>query len=261
MNNPLDRIQSYYGDLTKTDREIAIYIINNPRDIVTVGIDDIAKTIGVSKSAVSRFAKRIGYNGYVDFRYELAQYLVAGVGSDTEQMEKDPKVKICSTYADYINRIPEAVSTEQVNHIADLFLSAKRAQILGVNRSYNSANQLKQRLARIGLHVTSEGDGVVIRDNFASFTEEDLVIIFTTTDNSKTFAPLFKEFPNSKAHFVTVTCNPALPFKNRCEEFVVLPRISKDSYAAFLDDQAIFMVFSEVLIEAIAYKYNKRDEK
>lgn len=130
----------------------------------------------------------------------------------------------------------------------------------GINRSYNSANQLKQRLARIGLHVTSEGDGVVIRDNFASMTEEDLVIIFTTTDNSKTFAPLFKEFPNCKARFVTVTCNPSLPFKNRCEEFVVLPRISKDSYAAFLDDQALFFVFNEVLIEAIAYKYSKMKE-
>ena len=55
-------------------------------------------------------------------------------------------------------------------------------------------------------------------------------------------------------------CLSELPLKNRCEEFVVLPRISRDSYAAFLDDQAIFMVFSEVLIEAIAYKYNKMKE-
>ncbi len=55
-------------------------------------------------------------------------------------------------------------------------------------------------------------------------------------------------------------CLSELPLKNRCEEFVVLPRISRDSYAAFLDDQAIFMVFSEVLIEAIVYKYNKMKE-
>jgi len=55
-------------------------------------------------------------------------------------------------------------------------------------------------------------------------------------------------------------CLSELPLKNRCEEFVVLPRISRDSYAAFLDDQAIFMVFSAVLMEAIAYKYNKMKE-
>lgn len=55
-------------------------------------------------------------------------------------------------------------------------------------------------------------------------------------------------------------CLSELPLKNRCEECVVLPRISRDSYAAFLNNQAIFMVFSEVLIEAIAYKYNKMKE-
>ena len=55
-------------------------------------------------------------------------------------------------------------------------------------------------------------------------------------------------------------CLSELPLKNHCKECVVLPRISRDSYASFLDDQAIFLLFSEVLIEAIAYKYNKMKE-
>ena len=29
--NPLDRIQSYYDELTNKDKDIAIYIINNPK--------------------------------------------------------------------------------------------------------------------------------------------------------------------------------------------------------------------------------------
>ena len=71
MNNPLDQIQSYYEDLTKTDKDIAVYIINNPDDVVTQSMDFLVEKTGSSKSALSRFAQRIGYSGYIEFKYEV----------------------------------------------------------------------------------------------------------------------------------------------------------------------------------------------
>ena len=66
--NPLDRIQSYYDELTNKDKEIAFYIINNPRDAARSSIDATAKMAGTSKSALVRFANRIGYSGYAELK-------------------------------------------------------------------------------------------------------------------------------------------------------------------------------------------------
>ena len=251
MNNPIDKIQSYYEDLTKTDKEIAIYIINNPRDVATKTLDALAAMTGSSKSALSRFAQRIGYPGFTEFRYEMARFMVSENGTDSEE-DYDPIRTITKTYADYILKLSETINEEQIEKIADLFLSSKNVKICGINRSYNSANQFKQRLLRIGFSkVSSVSDTQEIDDLFQMADENDLLIIFSTTDNTKFYASRIKD---AKPKIVFITANPTLPLKKYCDEYVVVPRISRDSYASFLDDQAIFFVLIEILIKAFALK-------
>lgn len=256
MNNPIEQIQMYYDEMTKTDREIAIYIINHPSAVITEGMNAIAKYTKSSKSAVSRFAQKIGYSGFTEFAYEMGRFLISHDNSETPE-ENDPVRRITSAYANYINMIPESVSREQIDRFADLFIKSNIIKIFGINRSFNTASQFKQRLARVGFsNVMAEGDSTVIRDYMNSSVKGDLIIIFSTTDNSKTFAQMFNEFKSTKYKIVFITCNPNLPFKKKCDEYIVLPRISKDSYATFLDDQALLMIFVEILIEAIVRKAN-----
>ena len=35
FNNPLDRMQSYYSDFSRTDENISVYVLNNPRIVAT----------------------------------------------------------------------------------------------------------------------------------------------------------------------------------------------------------------------------------
>ena len=252
MNNPIDQIQTYYENLTKTDKEIAIHIINNPRDVATQTLDELAKITSTSKSALSRFAQRIGYTGFTEFKYEMARFLVSNISSSEEGEEHDPIRMITKTYSDYILKMGETVDSKQIERIADLFASAENVMIFGINRSANSARQMKQRLTRIGFtNVSSEDDQAVIGDYLANATAKDTYFIFSTTDNTKFFTSRLKEYKNSKCRIIFITANPSLPFKKQCSEYVVVPRISKDSYASFLDDQAVFFVLIEILIEAI----------
>jgi DNA-binding MurR/RpiR family transcriptional regulator len=256
MNNPLDKIQSYYEDLTKTDKEIAIYIINNPRDVATQPLEYLAKTTGSSKSALSRFAQRIGYAGFTEFKYDVARFLVSH-NEEKDSQETDPIKRISKTYSDYILRLGESIDPNQIDRIADAFLNCGNVKVLGFNRSANSANQFKQRLTRIGYsNISSESDSGVIGDLLNSGKEDDVFVIFTTTDNTRYFTSNLKDIKNKKYKIICITCNPTLPFKKQCYEYVTIPRISRDSYASFLDDQALFLVFIEILIEAIVRKTN-----
>ena len=257
MNNPIDKIQSYYEELTKTDKDIAVYIINNPRDIVTSTLESLALKTSSSKSALSRFAQRIGYTGFTEFKFDMARFLVSH--EDENSLEgKDHIQTITETYSSYILKMTETLDREQIDRIADIFFSTNNIKIFGINRSYNSANQFKQRLARVGFsNISSEGDQVVIQDFLSTVRSDDVMFIFSTTDNSKFYTPKIKELKDINPKIVFITCNPSLPFRKQCYEYVVLPRISKDSYASFLDDLAIFFVFIEILIEAIARKYNR----
>ena len=254
MNNPLDKIQSYYEDLTKTDKDIAVYIINNPRDVVTQSVDILAHRTNTSKSAMSRFAQRIGYSGFTEFKYEMARFMVSS-SSGSEDEPRDAIEVITKTYSDYILKLSEVIDRKQIERIADIITSSDNAKIFGLNRSGNSATQLKQRLSRIGFNnISSETDTQVIGDFMDSAKKNDVFIIFSTTDNTRIFTAHIK---NTKAKVIFITANPTLPFRKQISEYLVVPRISKDSYASFLDDQAIFMVLVEILIEAVVRKTSK----
>ena len=257
MNNPIDQIQTYYDDLTKTDKEIAIHIINNPRDVATQTLDELAKITNTSKSALSRFAQRIGYAGFTEFKYEMARFLVSNIGS-SEEIDHDPIHMITRTYSDYILKLGESLDPKQIERIADLFVTSENVMIFGINRSGNSSRQMKQRLTRIGFaNIASEEDSAVIGDYLANATARDTYIIFSTTDNTRFFTSRLKDYKDLKCKIIFITANPSLPFKKQCTEYVVVPRISKDSYASFLDDQAVFFVLIEILIEAIVEKTKK----
>ncbi|MBQ5443877.1 MAG: MurR/RpiR family transcriptional regulator [Erysipelotrichaceae bacterium] len=258
MNNPLDQIQSYYEDLTKTDKDIAVYIINNPDDVVTQSMDFLVEKTGSSKSALSRFAQRIGYSGYIEFKYELARFMVSYNGGDEEDKDHDPIRMITRTYSDYILKMAETLDPEQIKRIADMIVKANSVKIFGFNRSYNSCCQFKQRLSRIGISkVSSECDTVIITDLFAACHPDDVFVVFSTRDNTKFFSTSMKEYMDKSRNIIFITANPNLPFRKKISEYVVVPRISKDSYASFLDDQAIFFVLIEILMEAVVEKYKK----
>jgi len=259
--NPLDRIQSYFDDLTKTDREIAFYIINNPQEAVTQPIDSLAKNIHTSKSALVRFTKRIGYKGFADFKFDLSRALFAQNAENTEYSESDSVVaNITRIYSDYILKMQETCSDEAAANIAKMFLGANRVKLFGMNRSFNSANQMKQRLARMGFDAEAVSDVTTIQDIASIMGKDDLVIIFTTRDNTQGFGSVVKELHERECPVVCLTMSQMLPFRKFCTEYVVLPRISKDSRVSFLDDQAIFMVYIEILLEEIAKLSEKEKE-
>ena len=54
--------------LTKTQRMIATYILDNSADACFMTSTEIAETLGVSESSVIRFSRSLGYSGFLDFQ-------------------------------------------------------------------------------------------------------------------------------------------------------------------------------------------------
>lgn len=251
--NPLERIESYSSEFTKSDRDIADVVLKDPREAVRSSIDHLAKVANVSKSAIVRFSNRIGYSGFTDFKYDLSRYLVsqnASASDDTEK--KDPIHAITGLYSRYISMIADCISEEDLKKAAEIILRSDRIKIYGQNRTYHSALQLRTRFAKISLDAEAVCDLSLMTDLSYTLKEKDCLIIFTIADNTglyKRQLPIYKE---SRCSVICIAMTPSLPFRKQCSEYIVLPRISKDSAVSFLDDQAIYFVFIELLMDAIA---------
>lgn len=249
--NPIERIKSYYSDLTKTDLEIADFVLKNPVEAARSSIDHLAKEAHVSKSAAVRFSNRIGYSGYAEFKYDLARYLTSQ-NSSTDPDISDPVQAITANYSRYILQIADSVTNDDLLRIAERITKARRIKIFGQNRTFNSAMQLRTRLAKIGIDAEAVQDHSLTTDLSSMLNKDDCAVIFTIQDNTGMYRNLAKDLYENHCPVICFTMSQALPFRKKCDEYIVLPRISRDSAISFLDDQAIYFVFIELLMDALA---------
>jgi len=76
--NLLTKIKSIYPNITDSEKNIADLVLNNPEDIYTLTIKDVARKSKVSLPTVFRFAQRLGFNGFKDFKVELIKDISVG---------------------------------------------------------------------------------------------------------------------------------------------------------------------------------------
>lgn len=61
------------ANLTKTQKMIAKYILDNSADACFMTSTEIALKLGVSESSVVRFSRSLGYSGFMDFQKLCAE--------------------------------------------------------------------------------------------------------------------------------------------------------------------------------------------
>ena len=69
MENMQDLLRSAH--MTKTQKIIAEYILDNASDACFMTSTEIALKLGVSESSVIRFSRTIGFSGFIDFQKAL----------------------------------------------------------------------------------------------------------------------------------------------------------------------------------------------
>ena len=255
---PIQRIESYKDEFTKTETELKNYILSHLHTVATNSIDHVSEESHISRSAFVRFAKKIGYSGYAEFRFEISRYLVSN-NSETADVSVSPVQAISDIYCSYIHEIPKHVNLESVNRIAQLIVQAKRIKIIGSNRSFQSARQFKQRLGRIGIDAEALQDYVDMYDAADIFNQNDLFIIFTICGKGN-YENIISSLTEKNCPVICITMSQILTYRNLCSEYVILPRMDKDSNISFLDNQVIFFVFIEIILKVIISKLSSENQ-
>jgi DNA-binding MurR/RpiR family transcriptional regulator len=73
LSDVLARVNARQASFSANDAIIAAFLRNNPILVALSTADQLARTLGVSKAAIVRFAMRLGYAGFRELREDLGQ--------------------------------------------------------------------------------------------------------------------------------------------------------------------------------------------
>ena len=158
-----DKIAKQYDGLSPVLRRIADFVLENSEDIVIMTIQDIADTADVKPSALIRFAKALGFDGFKSMQKVFAEEYRKNRSVYADRVSK-LKQNMVSGNADILQRtviqavqqvdtILDNVQQQQLDAIATTIADAKTVYLYARGRS--EAVGVSMRYALLGLGYTS----------------------------------------------------------------------------------------------------------
>ncbi len=206
------RIQSSYALLLPSEKKIADYILKNSFRANELSIAELAEHSGASKATVTRFCKRLGFNGFKDFRVSAIQ---DGTGyiNDFERITSERLGSktmtadwICSSNAQACADTRLLMDDHQLGEVARLLLSKKRVFLVAEGATACVATDLYQKLLRLGLPSVYTGDRRMQRMYISLTGPEDMVCCFDLSGNTSSTVEMAQTAVQNGAGVLAV-CN------------------------------------------------------
>ena len=149
--------------MTPLESEIASYILNNKDAVMKLKIQELADTLFISKSAIHRFVKKIGFNGFNDLKVSIAKedadllennsYINVNYPFQAKDNPRQIAFKLLELYEKAIKDTFEYVDLDQIKAVSQLIDSADVVDIYTHAHNSNIAENFQDKMLSIGRSV------------------------------------------------------------------------------------------------------------
>lgn len=253
----LTRIREKYNKLSKGQKLIASYVMNNYDKVAFMTASKLGDKVGVSESTVVRFANALDYKGYPDLQKELqeliktklttVQRLELSSSFDEEGFSK----KVMQADVDNILKTISELNTESFKEVVKNILEAKKVYVFGLR----SSTVIVQYFA-FYLHFILDDVRIIpsgINDTFdqlVNIDEEDVFIGISFPRYSKKTLEIMEFAKNKGARIIGITDSQFSPIS----ELSDITLTAKSNMTSFVDSLVAPVSLINALIIALSMK-------
>ena len=240
--NTLELMDASVSSFSKTDRHIYESIRKFPEEFATRSITEVSDNTRVTKPALTRFAKKLGFNGFAELQYQLAQ--------DLKEMKENPVGDSNSDkYANLLIQTEKSVDKEAVRRLIRRMKSSRKVILMGANLSRLPAEELL-----VALSLNDEICSMMPQTDLMPFhySENDMVIIYSAISGNsyQDYLRNFRKENAIKPYLVLITTNSKHPLRHNFDEVFCLPTLPlAGTTNTVLSDTFSFLMFNDVIAQ------------
>jgi DNA-binding MurR/RpiR family transcriptional regulator len=160
MSKVLSKIESVFSTLTPSDKLIADIINRTFNEIPFLTIHQLAEKIDSSATTISRFVKKLGYDNFRDFKYDIIKDTSGNFTEIFEPIASNDSPdeiinKIFNVYIDSLRETRKLLNFENIISAANLISKAKRLVFIGIGASGQIANFAAQRFSHLNIQANA----------------------------------------------------------------------------------------------------------
>lgn len=254
--NTFDLIELKKPSFTKTDMQVCDALMDNHEVIFRKSSSQLAKDLHLSQASIIRFCKKLGYDGYNDFRFALYD-------SIHSSSEPDGFTSKAECYKKLIDLISNEAQEGKYDKFAKKLASANMIYCTGVHRSSLPAQLLSMELSLLGKRAVFLGSEILIgwpKD----ISSDDVFVCFSEQGDPsrKYYDFLFpvpgEEMPDS----YLITMYAKHPLRKQFANVILLPGSTNQNMPERVEPSCVFSIFTDIVTNIIVneMKENEADE-
>ena len=152
----LQRVLADQPQMGAAERRVADFVRSSPSEVIHMSMARLSQVCSVSDPTIMRFVRRLGFEGYQDFKLALAQSLVPSAPFAYEQIMPGDSIenvvrKTCRNSLNAVQRLLEDLDPRQVEEGARLLHAARWIGIYATGISEVTALDAEHKFQRLGI--------------------------------------------------------------------------------------------------------------
>ena len=178
------RVRMRTPSLTPLEARVVDTITGRTGMDITTSLREVAQDSGVSDAMVIKIAKKLGFNGFRDFREALVSYQQSDVASlhseiSPEDNSTDIVRKVFNTAVQAIEETMSILDIEAFDRASALLHGARQRDFYGLGGSAQIARDVSHKFLRIGLRSSVFDDAHMMLMSAALLGPDDVVVSFS----------------------------------------------------------------------------------
>lgn len=189
--------------MTPLESEIASYILNNKDAVTKLKIQELADILFISKSAIHRFVKKIGFNGFNDLKVSIAKenadllennsYINVNYPFQAKDNPRQIAFKLLEFYEKAIKDTFEYVDLDQIKAVSQLIDSADVIDVYTHAHNSNIAENFQDKMLTIGRSVNCPSSFYNQRLTVLASDQKHVAIILSYSGKATFILPIVKK--------------------------------------------------------------------
>ena len=184
------------NQLSDLELDIYNYIISHRHEVVHMKLKDLAIDLHVSSSMISRVAKKLGYEGFLEWKAEMK----------LDQEDKPVQNKRALNYIlDYFNRVDNKEFDDLIHQAAEMIVNSHEVICSGIG--------LSDAIAKFAASLFNrKGKRTIYCEDFSSrfrgmYDENDCALFFTVSGETKEVIDRIRELKRYGTKIIVITNN------------------------------------------------------
>ena len=259
-------VREAYPKLTKSERMIADWLLEDPGRVLDATARSISETLGLSPATVVRFCRNCGFYGLADLKLSVQKERKAL--SDKTELGKylsvradDPVSVVREKVLGYHNRIVNEMMSgwneKAYEYAAEAIVSAGRVIVMGEGGSRSTAVGLFHILTNMGVNCELYSDPVFEIMKVGTLKEGDAAIGISFTGRLRDTVQSMKLAKEQGAVTIGFVGYPDSPIMKYVDIPLTTTKLSKDYYDSALSIRVSEFVAMEILCTLISMRLER----